>query len=121
MTSECVAIREASLGGLELLELIRGYERLILIDAVVTGKHAPGTLFRMELNDLKTGSAMTRHHIGFREALELGKRLMIDLPRVITIYGIEVVETRTFSESCSPELASQISKIADEIIQKEFA
>lgn len=118
--NKSVTVQEASVGGLELLDTIQGFNRLILIDAVVTGKHAVGSLIKMMLEDLKGGSAMTRHHVGLTEALELGKRLNMDLPETISIYGIEVKETRTFGESCSPELALQIPHIAEKIIRQEL-
>ena len=111
-----VTLKEASLGGLELLELIKGFDHLILIDAVFTGKNEVGTLIRYRVEDLKGGSAMARHQVSFSEALELGRKINMDLPEKIDIFGIEVVDVFTFGESCTPEVEAKIPQIAQDIV-----
>ena len=113
-----VVVKEASLGGLELLELIKGYDHLILIDAMQTGEHEVGTLIKLKAEDLKGGSAMSRHQVSFSDALELGRRLNMDLPQKIDIYGIEVMDIFTLGESCTPEVGARIPAIVDDIIQE---
>jgi hydrogenase maturation protease len=113
-----VVVKEASLGGLELLELIKGYDHLILIDAMQTGEHEVGTLIKLDAEDLKGGSAMSRHQVSFSDALELGRRLNMDLPEKIEIYGIEVMDIFTLGESCTPEVGARIPAIVEEIIQE---
>jgi len=113
-----VVVKEASLGGLELLELMKGYDHLILIDAMQTGEHEVGTLIKLRAEDLKGGSAMSRHQVSFSDALELGRRLNMDLPEKIDIYGIEVMDIYTLEESCTPEVRARIPAIVDDIIQE---
>ena len=45
---------EASLGGLELLETMKGYNKIILIDAVHTGKESVGSLIPLNVSVLPT-------------------------------------------------------------------
>jgi len=111
-----ITIAEASLGGLELLDLMVGYDRVILIDALSFGNKPAGTLVKVGIDDLKGGSAMSRHQVPLHEALELGRRLNMDLPDEIIIYGIQVLDTMTFGEKCTPEVDTAISGIASEII-----
>jgi len=113
-----VVFREACLGGLELLEEIEGFRCVVLVDAVVTGRHPIGTLVRMRVEDVKGGSSLARHQIGFSEALRLGQALKRNMPNKIIIYGIEVKDVRTFGESCTPEVATYIPKIVEEIIEE---
>jgi len=115
-----VEVKEASLGGLELLELMKGFQCVILIDAILTGKYDVGALVELQVEDLKGGSAMLRHQIGLSEALGLGRELGMDLPEKIRIYGIEVKDILTFSESCTPEIENRISTIVELIMRKEF-
>ena len=112
-----VVVKEASLGGLELLDLMKGYDHLILIDAMQTGEHEIGTLVKLKAEDMKGGSALSRHQVSFSDAMELGRRLNMDLPTKIDIYGIEVVDILTFGESCTPEVGARIPAIVEEIIQ----
>jgi hydrogenase maturation protease len=115
-----VVVKEASLGGLELLELMKGFDRVVLIDAILTGSHEVGSLIELTVDDLKGGSAMSRHQVSFSEALELGRKVGMDLPEEIRIYGIEVLDARTFTESCTDEVGKRISEIAEEIVHTVF-
>ena len=114
-----IVVEEASIGGLELLDRLQGYDKAILIDAVVTEKNPVGKLIKMKPEDLPSGSATTRHHVGLSEALDLGKKLGMHLPKEIVIYGVEASDTRTFNETCTPQLAERIPEIALEIIKRK--
>ena len=114
-----VAFHEASVGGLELLDLIAGYERVIIIDAFQTGQREVGSLLELRPEDLAGGSAMTRHQVSLPEALELGRQLGVRIPAEVKIYGIEVADSATFHEQCTPVLQKRIPEIAREIIQRE--
>ena len=116
-----VSIHEASLGGLELLDPMLGFDRAILIDAYATENGEIGSITRINAEDLKGGSAMARHQVPFHEALELGHRLKMDLPQEIIIYGIKVKDTMTFGESCTYEVAACIPKITKTILNAEFS
>jgi len=120
ITDEGVDVVEASLGGLELLEPMAGYERAILVDAMTLAEKAVGSLVKCRPEDLGGGSAMARHQVPFQEALTLGRRLGMDLPDEITIYGIQVKDTRTFRESCTEELDACIPGIVEAIIEDQF-
>lgn len=116
-----VSVHEASLGGLELLDPMIGFDKVILIDAYKTENGEIGTITRINSEDLKGGSAMTRHQVPFHEALELGRKLNMDLPEEIMIYGIKVKDTMTFGESCTPEVTACIPKIVKTILDAEFS
>lgn len=120
ITNKNLIVREMRLGGLELLDPMVGFDRVILIDAMAEGECDIGTLVRLESEDLKGGSAMARHQVPFYEALQLGRKLNMDLPNEIIIYGIKVKDTKTFGESCTPEVEKSIPKIVDQIIRDEL-
>ncbi len=115
-----IQIQEAAIGGLELLNCIAGFSKVILIDAVMTGQHEIGTLLKMKPEDFEGGSATARHQIGLHEALQLGRKLKMDLPETIIIYGIEVKDILTFSETCTPEVNASIPEAVSKIIENEF-
>jgi hydrogenase maturation protease len=115
-----VIVKEASVGGLELLDLLVGFRKVVLIDAVITGQLHVGAVMKMSPEDLQGGSALTRHHVGLNEVLGLAKKLGMDIPDEIVIYGIEVKDTLTFSKSCTPEVSANIARVAEEIIDREF-
>jgi hydrogenase maturation protease len=115
---ENVTVTEASLAGFNLLDLLVGYDRAIIIDAIQTAGGRVGRIYRLDLDAFKTTRhAVSTHDIDLATALELGEKLGLNLPRKIDILAIEVAETSHFSEECTPEVAEVIPVCAELIIQ----
>lgn len=111
-------VKWASIEGLSTLDEIAGYERLILIDSIKTGKGKPGDVYKLSLRDLNFASHLSSSHgVDFATAVELGKRVGYKIPEIIEIYAIEVEDNTTFAEDCTPKVKLKIPKIVDEIIE----
>jgi len=111
-------VKWASIEGLSILDEIAGYERLILIDSIKTGKGKPGDVYKLSLRDLNFASHLSSSHgVDFATAVELGKRVGYKIPEIIEIYAIEVEDNTTFAEGCTPKVKLKIPKIVDEIIE----
>jgi hydrogenase maturation protease len=109
-------MREELLGGLDLLEIIRGFEKLVLIDAIKTGTNPPGSVLVLEPADLDQTLHITNvHDIGFLTALELGRQSGMHLPTNITILAIEIVEDRIFSNTMTQMIQEKYPDILNEI------
>jgi len=119
-----VTVDEAYTGGMNLLDLIRGYDRAILIDTIYRYDQPVGTMSRYDINDLPTGHSSNPHDVTLKEAITLAKRLGdAQIPSQIVIYGIAVHEMSTeFSETLSLSLEKKLPSILQIIldeIQKE--
>ena len=100
---------ESSVSGLGLLDLITGYSKVIIIDAIKTEDGQAGKIYRLDGESFSdTRHYASPHDINLATALELGKKLGIALPQQIVIFAIEVVDVTTFSERCTPEVESAI-------------
>ena len=100
---------DGSLSGLGLIELMSGYERVIVIDSIQTGDGRPGTIHRMSESDLPAGrSPAILHDMSLRAALDLGRRLGLDMPRDVILYAIEAEDLATFCDECTPEVKKAI-------------
>ncbi len=110
---------EASVAGLDLLDLLVGYEKVIIVDAIRTSEGKPGQVYRLapEVFDA-TRHAASPHDINFATALELGNRLKLALPRQIVIFGVEVGDVSSFSEECTPEVQMAIPVVTDMIMSE---
>jgi hydrogenase maturation protease len=114
-----VTVMEASLAGLNLLDLLVGYDRVIIVDAIQTEGGKIGTIYRLDLDSFKaTRHAASTHDVNLATALELGKRLGLALPRKIDILAIEVADTGRFSEECTPEVVEAIPACVEMIIKE---
>ena len=106
-----------NLAGLDLLELLSGYDRAIIIDAIQTEGGQPGRIYRLDPGAFQTTRhAASTHDVNLATALELGKRLGLPLPR-IDILAIEVADTSRFSEECTPEVTAAIPVCIQMVIE----
>ena len=53
---------ETSEAGIGLLDLVDGYDKLVLIDSVKTGQGEPGELYKLCLEDLKANADFPSSH-----------------------------------------------------------
>ena len=111
---------ETSEAGITLLDLIVGYNKLIIIDSIKTEKGKPGDLYKLELEDLKPAKDFSSSHgIGIATAFELGKGLGYRIPKYTSIYAVEIKDNTTFGEKCTREVKERIPFIAKQIIKGE--
>lgn len=114
-----VDFAEVSVGGLRLLEIIAGYSRVILVDAIQTPDGCPGALYRLHPNDLRASSHTgSSHDLSLPGALALGRGLGLPLPQddAITILAVEVEDTLTFGEQCSHPVQAAIPQVVQRVL-----
>ncbi len=114
----CDIVEECSVGGLNLLDLISGYDRLIVLDSIKTKGGVPGTWYRFDATSLRETMNLTGlHDTNFATALEVGRRMGMKIPpdRQNLIFAVEILDNRTFSEKMTAELESAYPVIAEQI------
>ena len=114
-----VTCAEASVGGLRLLEVIAGYERVIMVDAFQTPDGKPGDIHRLAASDLRASlHAGSTHDLSFPGALRLGRSMGMALPHdeAIVIIAVEVEDIWTFSEECTPAVAVTIPRVVEAVL-----
>ena len=115
-----VTVVETSLAGLSLLDLLTGYDKAIIVDAIQTVGGKPGQIYRLDPEAFNaTLHTASPHDVNFATALELGSKLGLPLPRQIDIFAIEVEDVTTFNEECTSEVECAIP-VCVEVIRKEL-
>ncbi len=108
-----VDIKEG-LSGLDMLNAIIGYERIIMIDAIKTGGE-PGTIYKLSVEDLhaqQTLHAFSTHDVDIPTMLKLGRDLYPGkIPEDIVIIAVEAEDIETFSETCTPKVEKAIHDV----------
>ncbi len=114
-----VTFAEASVGGLRLLDVIAGYERVIVVDAIQTGEGKAGNLYRLRPNDLRTSlHSGSTHDLSLAGALALGRSLGLILPddEALVVVAVEVEDTLTFGEGCTPAVMAAIPRAVEAVL-----
>ena len=114
-----VTVMEVSVAGLDFLDLLAGYDRAFIIDAIQTREGKAGQIYWLEPEAFDTTRhAVTPHDISFATALELGNRLGLILPQQIVIFAIEVEDVSSFSEECTPKVMAAIPGCVRMVVQE---
>ena len=119
-----VAVVDGGTGGLDLLELMEGAERVIFVDAVNFGGE-PGEIAVFapdEARRLDLGPIASLHSIGLLDVLELGKALEIKLPEV-TIVGVqpEIVATGLGLSSALQAKLPEVVKTVRDVLARNLS
>jgi hydrogenase maturation protease len=112
---------ESEVGGFGLMELMAGWKRVILVDAIQFAGLIPGTVIRINPDDLHTSLRLRSvHDVDLPTVLELGHRLGLVMPDSLTIFGIQVEDLHTISE-CLTQTAEMGMRKAVSLILEELA
>jgi len=114
-------VEECSVGGLDLLDVIEGYSRVIVVDSIKTQGGVPGAWYYFTADRLRETMNLTNvHDTNFITALELGRRLGMTLPpdEETHIFAVEIIENLTFSEEMSEPLEKIYPTLANEIFRQ---
>jgi len=111
-----VSIEESSWGGMRFLDLLAGFERAIIIDAIQWRRGPVGTVYRLSPDEaVPTVRAVSFHDISLGTALALGSRLGIPLPAEIVFLAVEAGDILTVSEECSPAISAALPEVVRQV------
>jgi hydrogenase maturation protease len=120
--SEDIQLVEGGVGGIALLNYVRGADRVIFIDAVSGSQ--PGRAHRLTERDLNTKvktllHPMSLHDVGLAEMIKIGQAVYPnEMPKEIIIYGIEIKEPKTYSSDLSKEVRNSMNKVVELIVKE---
>ncbi len=114
-----VRVVATTAAGLAMLDLLTGYDRAIVIDAIQTRQGKPGDIYRLGLDDLPAPlHAFTVHDVSLRSALDTGRKMGLSIPGKIVIFAIEVADVAPLREGCTPEVEGAIPKAISLVLQE---
>ena len=119
LNEPAITIMETGAAGLSILDLLVGYDRAIIIDAIQTAAGKAGQVYRLgpEAFDTTRRTA-TSHDVDFTTALAFGNKLNLPLPQEIVIFAIEASDVSSFSEECTPEVKQAIPICVEMVLQE---
>lgn len=108
---------ETSWGGFRIIDLMRGYDYVIIIDSIKTEKSSPGHIHQLKTSDLlHTVRLNSYHDINFITAIKLAETLNEKMPSDIDILAVEVENNFVITEKLSEEIKGSIYKCSLKII-----
>lgn len=99
-------------GGMDIIELIRDYEKVIILDAIKTPDGIPGTVYCFNKDNFKeTLHLSVSHDLTFHTALKMAEILKIKITDKILIIAIEVEECYTLGDHFSHLVQAKYEEI----------
>lgn len=111
---DCVCFAGA---GLDLLPELEGYDRVVIIDSLVSNGLGEGECCELSLpQDIAdVPSDQPLHNIGILDAIRLARRMNLPVPREIRLYGIGIRGAREFRDGLSETILSRLPTIVCDI------
>jgi hydrogenase maturation protease len=122
-TSKEFRFNTSTVGGLEIIDLIKGYKMVFIIDGMKSNDVRPAEVVFMDQdNFLETLHLSNIHDASFHTALSLGNKIGVEMPGTIHIIGIGVeVDTEfgdTFTKKLEKEYVNILKKIHQFILER---
>jgi hydrogenase maturation protease len=114
------SLQQACVGGVSLMELLVGYRRAIIVDAIIDPEDSPGSVWRKPLSAVETRVAShldSTHDAPLPAAIEAGRALGADLPSDIEVVGIVIERGDVFGEQLSDDVAAAVPVAAAEVVR----
>ncbi len=107
---------ESSASGLALIEVLAGYERAVVVDAIATGRTPPGTVTEMGLDQVGRVVAPSTHQAGLPELAEVARRLGLSFPSRTRVLAVEVVDPYTLGGPLSEPVADAVPGLVRRVV-----
>lgn len=116
---EGITYKQISTGGLQVLETMLGYKKVLIVDSIETDS-SNRRILELNSNDFSDLTFLASpHDINFPTALEIGRKSVPELmPEIIKIIAIEIPIQIEISDQISEEARKKIPIIRDMILNQ---
>jgi hydrogenase maturation protease len=111
-----VTVMTSTRAGFELIDLLSGASRAIIVDCLVPPDPVPGRIRRLTLEDVAGAARLVgAHDITLAGAFDLARATGVPMPGPVEIYAVEAADIDRLEEGLSPAVASAVPRLAREI------
>lgn len=113
-----ITFLKTTLAGLNLLDLLAGFDRAIIVDAIQAGGKV-GEVYRLSPQDFVARDRFPYlHTIDLFQALMLGRMLNRSMPDKVIIVAIEVKNVSDFGEDLTLDVERAIPTAVDRVLRE---
>ena len=105
--------------GFELIDLLRGYTRAVIVDCIVLPDPQPGRVCRLTLDDVSGCARLVNaHEMSVGTAFRLAERMGISMPGEVEIIAVEAGDASTIAEGLTPAVQATVGPLSREIYER---
>jgi len=102
---------ECALTGLALLDVITGYDRLIIIDTIKRPRPRTGRISIMRGEDLRSLPGPSPHYVSVPQTIEIGRSLGLPVPSAIIVVAVEAKNMHRLGEGLTEDMRRSLPRI----------
>jgi hydrogenase maturation protease len=111
-----VRVAISTRAGFELVDLLTGAARAIIIDCLAPAESRPGRIHRLTPENVAGSTRLIgAHDVSVGDALALARVAGVPMPETIEIYAVEVGDIDRIEEGLSPDVARAVPTLARRI------
>jgi len=102
-----VSVSEAEVAGFALLDVLDGYDALVVVDAVRLPDLEPGEVTVVDADTMPPSLHLVAgHQVDLPTALALGRDSGLHVPSTAVVVGVQIADDRTFGTEPTPAVAA---------------
>ena len=113
-----VDVLASTRAGFELIDLLRGYTRAIILDCIVLADPQPGRVCRLTLDEVSGCARLVNaHELSVGSAFRLAEQMEILRPGEVEIIAVEAGDASTIAEGLTPAVQAAVGPLSREIYE----
>jgi len=116
-----VEVEELPASGLELLDLVLDFDKVVIVDAIQTRGGVPGQIHILDEADFERAvHGSSPHGINIATALAMGRKIVPErMPKEVVYVAVEAEDLVNVGESLTPKVAAALPDIVKHV-EKEL-
>lgn len=102
---------ECCLSGLSILDVIVGYDNLLIIDTIKKDKPKTGRLCVLDGKDLRAIPGPSPHYVSVPQTLDIGRKVSLHVPAKVKVIAVEAKSSYRLGEGLSQEMQNSLPAI----------
>jgi hydrogenase maturation protease len=115
-----VDFEEATASGIEVMEMMLDYEKVVIVDATMFPGREPGEIMRLQEEYFShTVHGSSPHGVNLSTAIALGRKTSPErMPREIVFIAMQAEDVSTFSEKMTAKVNKKLPDLIDLVVKE---
>lgn len=115
-----VDVEEATASGIEVMEMMLDYEKVVVVDAILFPDHEPGEIMHLKEEDFShTVHGSSPHGVNISTAIALGRQTSPErMPKEIVFIAMQAEDVSTFGERQTEKVARNMPELVDMVLKE---
>ncbi len=112
-----VEFAECVISGAALLDVIHGYDALVVIDTIMKADPVTGRVRVLDAGEVRDLPGPSPHYVSVPQVLAMGREIGLEMPRTVKIVAVEAKDLFRLGEGLSKAMAARLQDIIAEAVK----